>query len=80
MKSIKSITDTIVERSKASRAEYLAMIEESRNQPPAPDRLSCSNWAHVVAAESAADKKAIPAGQGANIGIVTATTPSRFRP
>jgi phosphogluconate dehydratase len=72
MKSIKSITDTIVERSKASRAEYLAMIEESRNQPPAPDRLSCSNWAHVVAAESAADKKAIPAGQGANIGIVTA--------
>jgi phosphogluconate dehydratase len=72
MNSIKQITDTIVERSKASRSEYLAMIEESRNQPPAPERLSCSNWAHVVAAESAADKKAIPAGQGANIGIVTA--------
>jgi len=72
MTSIQQITDKIIERSKASRAEYLAMIDESRNQPPAPDRLSCSNWAHVVAAESAQDKKAIPAGQGANIGIVTA--------
>lgn len=72
MTTIKKITDTIIERSKASRADYLAMVDETRNQPPAPDRLSCSNWAHVVAAESAADKKAIPAGQGANIGIVTA--------
>lgn len=72
MTTIKKITDTIVERSKASRAEYLAMIDDMRNQPPAPDRLSCSNWAHVVAAESAVDKKAIPAGQGANIGIITA--------
>jgi len=70
--SIKKITDRVVERSKGSRAEYLAMIDEMRNAPPAPDRLSCSNWAHVVAAESAADKKSIPAGQGANIGIVTA--------
>ncbi len=70
--SIQKITNRIIERSKASRAEYLAMIDEMRNAPPAPDRLSCSNWAHVVAAESDADKKAIPAGQGANIGIVTA--------
>ena len=72
MTTIKKITDTIIERSKTSRAEYLAMIDDMRNQPPAPDRLSCSNWAHVVAAESAVDKKAIPAGQGANIGIITA--------
>lgn len=70
--SIKKITDRIIERSKETRAEYLAMIDEMRNAPPAPDRLSCSNWAHVVAAESAEDKKSIPAGQGANIGIVTA--------
>ena len=48
------------------------MIDQMRNAPPAPDRLSCSNWAHVVAAESSADKKSIPAGQGANIGIITA--------
>lgn len=70
--TIKQITDVIIERSKSTRAQYLAMVDESRNQPAAPDRLSCSNWAHVVAAESAQDKKAIPSGQGANIGIVTA--------
>lgn len=72
MNSIKQITQDIIERSKGTRAAYLSMIDEARNLPPAPDRLSCSNWAHVVAAESAADKKAIPAGQGANLGIVTA--------
>lgn len=72
MKNLSQITDAIIERSKASRAAYLSMIDETRNQPPAPDRLSCSNWAHVVAAESKEDKKSIPAGQGANIGIVTA--------
>lgn len=70
--TIKQITDKIIERSKETRADYLAMVDAMRNAPPAPDRLSCSNWAHVVAAESEADKKAIPAGQGANIGIVTA--------
>ncbi|GAA6139587.1 phosphogluconate dehydratase [Arenicella sp. 4NH20-0111] len=70
--TIKQITEKIIERSKESRSEYLAMIAEMRDAPPAPDRLSCSNWAHVVAAESEADKKSIPAGEGANIGIVTA--------
>ncbi len=71
-KVIKSVTQRIIERSQKSREAYLADVEAMRNQPPAPDRLSCSNWAHVVAAESAADKVAIPAGQGANIGIITA--------
>ncbi len=70
--TISQITQKIIERSKSSREEYLAMIDEMRNAPPAPDRLSCSNWAHVVAAESEEDKKSIPAGKGANIGIVTA--------
>jgi len=70
--TIASITQRIIERSKASRQSYLAMVDEMRSQPPAPDRLSCSNWAHVVAAESEQDKKDIPAGAGANIGVVTA--------
>ena len=72
MNTIKSITAGILERSRETRAEYLAMIEASRNQPPATDRMSCSNWAHVVAANPADEKKSIPAGAGANIGIVTA--------
>lgn len=72
MPTIEQITQNIIDRSKVSRANYLAMVAESRNQPPAPERLSCSNWAHVVAANSDAEKQSIPAGQGANVGIVTA--------
>ena len=72
MTSIKAITQEIIERSAESRTAYLEMIEESRNQPPATDRMSCRNWAHVVAANTDDEKKSIPAGQGANIGIVTA--------
>ena len=72
MSNIKQITERIIERSRESRQQYLAMIAEMRDSPPAPDRLSCSNWAHVVAAESDKDKKSMPAGKGANIGIVTA--------
>ncbi|MEO0369288.1 MAG: phosphogluconate dehydratase, partial [Pseudomonadota bacterium] len=71
-KTIAKVTERIVERSKETREAYLQDVETMRNAPPATDRLSCSNWAHVVAAESAEDKVAIPAGQGANIGIVTA--------
>jgi phosphogluconate dehydratase len=70
--TLKTVTQRIIERSKDSREAYLADVDAMRNQPPAPDRLSCSNWAHVVAAESAEDKVSIPKGQGANIGIVTA--------
>ena len=72
MITIKSITDEIVLRSKSSRAKYLAMVDESRNRPPSTERMSCSNWAHVVAANNEQEKQSIPAGQGANIGIVTA--------
>ena len=59
MSTIEQITNQIIERSSESRAEYLAMIAEMRDAPAAPDRLSCSNWAHVVAAESDEDKKAL---------------------
>jgi phosphogluconate dehydratase len=34
--------------------------------------MSCSNWAHVVAANSQKEKQSIPNGAGANIGIITA--------
>ena len=72
MNPIDQITKAIIERSAESRSQYLAMVEASRNQPPATDRMSCSNWAHVVAANSDDEKKSIPQGKGANIGIVTA--------
>lgn len=72
MTSIREITQDIVKRSADTRAQYLAMIDASRNLPAASDRMSCSNWAHVVAANPDDEKKSIPKGKGANIGIVTA--------
>lgn len=72
MTSISEITQEVVKRSAMTRAQYLSMIDESRNMPPATDRMSCSNWAHVVAANPVDEKTSIPKGEGANIGIVTA--------
>ena len=72
MSNIAEITNNIIKRSRESRAAYLSMVQESREQPAAPNRLSCSNWAHVVAANPEEEKRSIPAGEGANIGIVTA--------
>lgn len=72
MMTIEAITEKIIKRSHTSRAEYLSMVAHMQQQPPAANRLSCSNWAHVVAANDKQEKQSIPAGEGANIGIVTA--------
>ncbi len=72
MMTIEAITEKIIKRSRTSRAEYLSMVAHMQQQPPAANRLSCSNWAHVVAANDKQEKQSIPAGEGANIGIVTA--------
>jgi phosphogluconate dehydratase len=70
--TIKAVTDRIVKRSKKLRRSYLAHIE--RDAAPVTGRscLSCSNLAHVMAAESPADKAKLAAGRVANLGIVTA--------
>lgn len=70
--TISDITETIVQRSHQTRQDYLAMVEVARQQEPVKGRLSCSNWAHAVAAEDDAEKQSLPAGEVANLGIVTA--------
>ncbi|PNS08038.1 phosphogluconate dehydratase [Solilutibacter silvestris] len=66
------VTERIAERSRASRAEYLARIDAAaRRERPARDELSCGNLAHVFAA-AGADKPELRAGKHASIGIVTA--------
>jgi len=69
---LQQITEKIIQRSKASRESYLARVDVSSSRPPAQDRVSCSNWAHAVAAERSQDKISIAHGTGVNIGIVTA--------
>jgi phosphogluconate dehydratase len=69
---IAQVTDRIRERSRRTRAAYLAMIESSRQQGPNRSRLSCANLAHGFAACGPGDKAAIKGGIAPNIGIVTA--------
>ena len=77
MNTIKTITDKIIKRSQQTRFEYLSLVDEMRNNPPARDRLSCSNWAHVVAPNSDEEKVSIPAGAGARSN---SQRPMAFRP
>ena len=69
--TLERVTARIVERSRASRADYLRRIEAARVPGPARMRLSCGNLAHGFAA-SGADKPALRAGHAGNVGIVTA--------
>ncbi|MGO4168046.1 phosphogluconate dehydratase [Novosphingobium sp. PhB55] len=65
------VTDRIIERSKPSRARYLALVEREAGRHSDRSFLSCSNLAHGFAA-SGEDKPAIATGKAINVGIVTA--------
>lgn len=65
------VTARIVERSRISRAAYLAGIERARKTGPGRGKLSCANWAHAFAGSPSEDK-ARALGQAPNIGVVTA--------
>jgi phosphogluconate dehydratase len=68
---IAEVTQQVADRSRVARTEYLARMAAARTAGPARRHLSCSNFAHVFAA-AGADKPALRAGGGPNIGIVTA--------
>ncbi|HEV8695211.1 MAG TPA: phosphogluconate dehydratase [Lysobacter sp.] len=69
--TIERVTRRIAERSRNTRADYLARIEAARENSPARTRLSCGNLAHGFAA-AGPDKAMLRGGHGGNIGIVTA--------
>ena len=68
---IATVTDRIRLRSKDTRSAYLDRIARAAEAGPARAHLSCGNQAHAYAA-MAADKTALAAARGPNIGIVTA--------
>lgn len=70
--AIDDITQRIVERSRETRAAYLARCEHMRGQGPQRGKLSCSNLAHGYAACDAPDKQTLRLTESANIAIVTA--------
>jgi phosphogluconate dehydratase len=68
--TVSKVTDRIIERSKASRRRYLALMAEQKERGISRPRMSCGNFAHGFAA-AGEDKDAISHLAGPNIGIVT---------
>ncbi|MBI3155478.1 MAG: phosphogluconate dehydratase [Burkholderiales bacterium] len=66
------VTRRIVERSRDTRAAYLARIRAARADGTHRRALSCGNLAHGFAACAETDKQRLRAGDAPNLGIVTA--------
>jgi len=69
---IAKVTARIVERSKDSRAAYLANMDAAIASNPGRAKLSCANWAHAFAASPGVDKMRALDPNAPNIGIVSA--------
>jgi len=66
------VTERIVERSRRTRADYLAGVESARAAGTGRAKLSCANWAHAFAAQPAGDKLKMMDPAAPNIAIVSA--------
>ena len=66
------VTARIVERSRETRAAYLARIEAARGDEPGRGKLSCANWAHAFAASEPGDRLKAMDPNAPNLGIVSA--------
>ena len=70
--SVDAVTSQIREKSKVTRAAYLARVDAAASRTPGAERMGCANVAHAVAAMPAEDKLKIVAHRSPNIGIVNA--------
>ena len=70
--AIAAITERIREKSRDTRADYLARMEEARRRGSARGSLSCGNLAHGFAAAPIGDKLRLRDAHAVNVGIVTA--------
>ena len=69
---VSAVTQRIVERSRASRAAYLARCERAQQELGPLRGMSCANLAHGYAALPAGDKLKLRVEHAPNLGIVTA--------
>ena len=65
------VTQRIVERSRETRADYLARMEAARQAGPGRGKLSCANWAHAFAASPDGDKQRMRDPTAPNVAIVS---------
>lgn len=68
---VQEVTQTITERSRASRSRYLARIATYKGSGRKRTQLSCGNLAHGFAACSPSEKDDLAADKKANIGIIS---------
>jgi phosphogluconate dehydratase len=66
------VTARVVERSRETRADYLARMEAARQAGPGRGKLSCANWAHAFAASPDGDKQRMRDPTAPNVAIVSA--------
>ena len=66
------VTARITERSKDTRAAYLAGVDAMIARKPPQDRMGCANLAHAYAALPGADKFNVVVEKAPNIGVMTA--------
>ena len=74
---IEHVTNTIIQRSKETRAAYVARMETKASEVTPTVRAgcgSCSGLAHVYATAGKAEKPLLIQAKAPNIGIVTGAT------
>ena len=69
---VAQVTQAIIERSHASRGDYLQRIEAAKGSVVSRSNLSCGNLAHGFAACSQTDKDRLTMMDEANVAIVSA--------
>ena len=68
---LEKVTNEIIERSRKSRAAYLARIDAAVKKGPHRSELACGNLAHGFAACAANEKADLTGNQKANIAIIS---------
>ena len=69
---IQAITQRLIERSRPTRAAYLAQMREAADQGPRRGSLPCANQAHGMAGCSRSDKQKLRLPGQASVAIVSA--------
>ncbi|WP_333587498.1 phosphogluconate dehydratase [Phenylobacterium sp.] len=69
---VADVTQAIVDRSRETRADYLARMAAAGRAGPGRGKLSCANFAHAFAALPGEDKARMRDPSAPNLGIVTA--------
>ncbi len=68
---IEDVTAAIIQRSRESRAVYLARIDAASQQGPSRGQMACGNLAHAIAACPGGDKAGLIGMEKPNVAIIS---------